>query len=954
MRRMRVISFLLLNKKYPLLGVLLCISILDYAATKDYNISTENAFTGGAAYCQGQTATLSVTFNVCNYGSGASNAGTITITWYSNTSNSTSGGTQVSQSTNVSTGTGSTISYNYSPSTATNGTLYYYVTISAPTNTGCGFTTTLTTASTQTITVSQCDRTSVSGGGNWNTAATWVEGSVPQSYHHVTIVDGATVTIDATANAYNLYVGQGTSGVLQFQSGTARTLTVANDVTIASGGIFQSATSGTITTHTLSIAGNLTNNGTLDFSTNSNTAGAGITFTSSNNTSFSGTGGVTDVRTITINKGTSSTPVLELSPTNFTVRGVTTDVAGFLTLTNGTFKISGSFTVSNRVFTSAAYTIGSTTGFYLNNSNFTVSAQASDCYINAGVLTIDAGTYNVGTSTGNAFLYYANSTVVINGGSMNIASNFYSMSGGTVAYTQTGGTLTTCTVGLTLAQPSFYLTSGSSCTMSGGSIILRLANTGASKYDYDNSAGTRNMTGGTLQLGDASSGAAKTFVITGYFPNLLITNTSGNHTAKTYNFGAANQVILTTVLQDNTTFDANSNSSSFTFSGNVTLGSGTSFLAGSGTQTVNGDWSNAGTITPSTGTFVFSGSSNQSIAGAATSSFYNLTNSNTSTGITLNANIGVSNTLNMNGATADIDLNGYNIDLSSTGTLTGESNSDRIKGATGTISTVRALNNITALDVAGLGLEITTASDLGTATLSRGHTPQDGILDHTGIRRYYSLSYTVGGNKNGTLVMNYFENELTADQSSNEASFYAFRANNTGSTYGQTPSTVNTTTNKVTVTSLNKLSTLWTISNIVTQFLAVELESFSANYVNNQLVLFWDCSSQKENDYFTIERSMDGFNFAEIGIIDGAGTTDQFLSYTFIDEESLEDVNYYRLKMTDYNGKSEYSKIVSYNFSKKSKVLLISIDILGQEVQSGYRGLVFDYYSDGTTTKRMQ
>jgi lipopolysaccharide export system protein LptA len=952
-----VVKSLILNIRtiniLHLLGFLLC-SFFSFSATKDYNINTESTFTGGAAYCQGQTATLSVTYNVCNYGSGASSAGSVTVTWYSNTSNSTSGGTQVSQTTGASTGTGATVTYNYSPSTATNGTLYYYVIISAPTNTGCGVTTTLTTASTQTVTVSQCDRTSVGGGGNWNTAGTWEEGSVPQSYHHVTIVDGATVTINTAANAYNLNVGQGTSGILQFESGTARTLTVTNDVTIAVGGTFQSAATGTVTTHSLSVAGNLTNNGTLDFSTNSNTAGAGITFTSSNNTTFSGTGATTDIRTITINKGSSSTPVLELTTSNFTVRGVTTDVAGFLTLTNGTFKISGSFTVANRLFTSAGYTIGSTTGLYLNNTNFTVSAQASDCYINAGILTIDAGTYNVGTSSGNAFLYYANSTFNLNGGSMNIASNFYSMSGGTIVYNQSGGVLTTCTVGLTLAQPSFYLTSGSSITMSNGSIVLRLANTGASKYDYDNSAGTRNMTGGTVQLGDANSGAAKTYVITGYFPNLLVTNTSGNHSAKIYNFGAANNVLLTTVLQDNTSFDANSNSSSVTFTGNVTLGSGTTFLAGTGTQTINGDWSNGGTITPSTGTFVFSGSANQSIAGAATSSFYNLTNSNSSTGLTLNANIGVSNVLNMNGATADIDLNGYVIDLSSAGSITGETNTDRILGATGTITTTRTLNNISALDVAGLGLEITTASDLGTATLTRGHTPQDGILDHTGIQRYYILDYTVNGNKNGTLVFNYFDNELTSDQQTNESDFYAFRALNLNAGYGQTSSTVNTGTNQVTIPSLNKLSLYWTVSNIVTQFLAVELESFSVSLVDNNLVVFWDCSSQFENDYFTLERSYDGVEFNDVGIVDGAGTTDQFLSYSFLDNQSKYEMTYYRLKMTDYNGVNEYSKIISYNFSERAKVLLISIDILGQEVQSGYRGLVFDYYSDGSTTKRMQ
>ena len=71
------------------------------------------------------------------------------------------------------------------------------------------------------------------------------------------------------------------------------------------------------------VGGNLTNNGTLDFSTNGGFAGAGITFTGAANNTFGGTGATTDIRSITLNKGTSSANVLELNPSNFTVHGGT-------------------------------------------------------------------------------------------------------------------------------------------------------------------------------------------------------------------------------------------------------------------------------------------------------------------------------------------------------------------------------------------------------------------------------------------------------------------------------------------------------------------------------------------------------------------------------------------------------------------------------------------------------
>jgi hypothetical protein len=47
----------------------------------------------------------------------------------------------------------------------------------------------------------------------------------------------------------------------------------------------------------------------------------------------------------------------------------------FLTLTNGTFKVSGTFTLAGRFFTAAAYSIPATGGFWLNNPNVTVSGQ---------------------------------------------------------------------------------------------------------------------------------------------------------------------------------------------------------------------------------------------------------------------------------------------------------------------------------------------------------------------------------------------------------------------------------------------------------------------------------------------------------------------------------------------------------------------------------------------------
>ena len=371
------------------------------------------------------------------------------------------------------------------------------------------------------------------GTGLWSSPGTWSTGSVPTSNDAVTISAGTTVTIDTAALSYSTTVAGG--AVLQFEQTTARTLASATDVAVQNGGTLQSNPAGTQTGHVLSVAGNLTNSGTLDFSTNADTAGAGITFTGSGNANFGGAGATTDVRTMTINKGVNNTSVLELNPTAFTVRGVTTDtvVGGWLVLTNGTLKLSGTFTGSSRVFSAAAYTIGATTGFWLNNPNYVVAAQAGSPTL-AGLLHVSQGTFNIGTSTGNSMGFSTNSTIIIDGGSVNSASRFgVAAAGNAISYTQSAGTITVCTIANTSATlGSFDLGTSvnSSITISGGTIVVQI---NATAIDYRNQAGSgiTGLTGGTLQIGNAASGAAKTFNLRGVLPNVVVTNTSAGHTA---------------------------------------------------------------------------------------------------------------------------------------------------------------------------------------------------------------------------------------------------------------------------------------------------------------------------------------------------------------------------------------------------------------------------------------
>jgi hypothetical protein len=93
--------------------------------------------------------------------------------------------------------------------------------------------------------------------------------------------------------------------------------------------------------------------------------------------------------------------------------------------------------------------------------------------------------------------------------------------------------------------------------------------------------------------------------------------------------------------------------------------------------------------------------------------------------------------------------------------------------------------------------------------------------------------------------------------------------------------------------------------------LPIEIASLSTVAYTDKVCVLWSTASEKNNQYFVIERSKDGIHFEETGTVNGAGNSARLLNYSFCDKDPHEGLSYYRLKQVDFDGQYAYSVLKS-------------------------------------------
>ena len=696
------------------------------------------------------------------------------------------------------------------------------------------------------------------------------------------LVNGTT-TINAGSHSFTVsgvnYDGGPTGAA--FNGGTA-TVTMSGAVVIGSG-------LGTINFNNLTIAGSLsdvTNN--KNFNVSGNWTNNGTYTKGSETITFNGTlaqtigGLITNFNNLTITNNSGSGVTLDISTTvvgnllitNSTLNAITSvktlNIGGNLTLQTG-----GTMSDNCKTFLNITTNSGTTSQVFTGNS------QIIKCLNLTSVKT--AGSLSL---TANTDFYITNDLMIDHSGTAVLTDNGNTLNVGDDA--QLGGTSS--------SSSNFSLT-GTLKFICVGATDIHLsdyAGTGVAKAGLGNVVIDPELSSIISAVQFYPTGGGQTIYING---NLTIANTNS----------------LSTIL------DLNNNSVS-----------------------LKGNWINYSSsgFTEGTGMVSFAGTVAQTITGAE---IFNKIEINNANGVTINNYILVSTELKLTNGTLTTGANEVQVTSNAIGSVTGYSASSYIVGnlrrnvsssgiydlpvgnANYQLATI-GLNSSTGMSsiLALFTTVITGASPVYPTTQING-TGITGILN-SGFwtitpDAYSAVSYDVTLNQRG--YSNFSGNATQLGLIKRASSGAIWAGTNLSNSNGHHD---NTTQSIVGGTAVAKRTAVTSFSDFAIGFgavaLPVELTTFTATAVDNKQVdLFWNTEAELNCKYFSVQRSVDGSEFAELGNVMGNGTSQISHDYTFIDQSPLCSVAYYRLMQVDENGDIHYTPIAvatincSNNFS---------------------------------------
>jgi len=137
--------------------------------------------------------------------------------------------------------------------------------------------------------------------------------------------------------------------------------------------------------------------------------------------------------------------------------------------------------------------------------------------------------------------------------------------------------------------------------------------------------------------------------------------------------------------------------------------------------------------------------------------------------------------------------------------------------------------------------------------------------------------------------------------------------------------------------------------------LPIELVDFKVESVDGVNQITWKTASEHNSSYFLLKRSTN-LEFSETTVIDiipAAGNNTSLLSYESMDRSYESGINYYQLVQVDTDGNSATYGPISIN-NQLTTTIIKRINMLGQEVDENYKGVILEIDSNGNINKTIK
>ena len=334
-----------------------------------------------------------------------------------------------------------------------------------------------------------------------------------------------------------------------------------------------------------------------------------------------------------------------------------------------------------------------------------------------------------------------------------------------------------------------------------------------------------------------------------------------------------------------------------------------------------------------------------------------LTINKSSGNVILSSEFGLDGTLTL--TSGDIDASSNNLVLTSNATVSGADDDSHVIG-----TIVRTLASTSKADFPlGDGTELRQANVTPPDGTSRdwtvsysssayGDLTLAGSLTNVSSTYYWDITPSSAANSS-VIDLNWTSNPGIQDPNLTNIKLAHF----TGTDWEEIATTTAGTTTTGSVSGTVSSFSPFTLGTVGANPLPIKLVTFYGEKEQNKNILRWTTASEKNNDYFTIEKTTDGKEFHEVGRIEGAGNSIYHNSYSLTDANVENILNYYRLVQTDFDGKKEYSDLITIdnrNSDNTERKLIKVTNTWGQEINEDYIGVAIYMYSDGTIERVFQ